>query len=175
MTRLAYAYVRVLFILETMLFTGSLLLQASVIAGGKEAGAEYGPILFRGTIIVGVAATAFIKDGLKWIDQIKSCPPWMWKGALILGVYGLLLLCLPAIFPAGPSLPDETLTVSGVPLGFDAIYICILCSVLWSAYLDKSEVIKRVQKSIIVVAFGAVAFLPYRAGYLPRPNTHKGG
>jgi hypothetical protein len=170
----AYAYVRLLLALELLLFTASLLLHLSVFVGAKTPYAVYGVMLFRGTVIVGVAVTAFIKDGLTWMDQIKSCPRWMWKGALTLGVYGLLIVCLQMIFPQGPSLSDQSLTVSGFPLGFDAIYLCILYSVLWAGYLDKSEVLRRTLHSVILVALGVIGFAAYRAGYLHHPESHPG-
>jgi len=106
------------------------------------------------------------------MDQIKSCPTWMWKAALILGVYGLFILCLQAIFPQGTSISDQALTISGFPLGFDAISFCILYSVLRSGYLDKSEVVRRALHSVIFVALGVTAFLAYRAGYLHHPNSY---
>jgi hypothetical protein len=170
--RLAYAYVRLLLVLELLLFTGSLLLHLSVCMGARKPYAEYGLMLFRGTVIVGVPATAFIKDGLGWMDQIKSCPQWMWKAALILGVYGLFILCLQVVFPEGASISEQTLAVSGFPLGFDAIYLCMLYSVLWPHYLDKSEVSRRALHSVILVTLGIIAFLAYRAGYLRHPESY---
>ena len=68
--RLAYAYVCFLLMLEALLFTASLLLHVSVYMGAK--GAEYGLMLVRGSVIVLFAVTPFIKDGLKWMDQIKN-------------------------------------------------------------------------------------------------------
>jgi hypothetical protein len=174
MTRWAYTYVRILFVLAILLFTGSFLLHVGLIAGWKEASPEYGLFLFYGAIIIGVATTLFVKDRRKWIVQIKSCPEWMWRGALIVGAYGLLVVCFQAIFPAGRSISGEAMIVSGFPLGFDAVNICVLYSVLWAAYLDQSEVIERVRNSIIVFTLGAAVFLAYRAGYFPHPNTHKG-
>jgi hypothetical protein len=170
--RLAYAYVRLLLVLELLLFTGSLLLHLSVCIGAKRPYAEYGVILFRGMVIVGVPITAFIKDGLGWMGQIKSCPQWMWKAALILGAYGLFILCLQVIVPEGASISDQTLAVSGFPLGFDAIYLCILYSVLSTDYLAKSEVSRRALHSVILITLSVIVFLAYRAGYLRHTESH---
>jgi hypothetical protein len=164
--RLAYAYVRLLLILETLLFTLSLLLHLSVLAGARRPFAESGAMLFRGTVIVGIPVIAFIKDGLRWRDQLKTCPGWMWKAALTLGMYGIVVFCLQAFFPEGASFSQQALAVSGFPLGFDAIALCVIYSVLWSGYLTKSEVARRTGKSLLMVLFGVVAFLAYHAGYL---------
>lgn len=170
--RLAFAYVRLLLALEILLFTASLLLHLSAILGFKKPCAAYGIILLIGTVIVGVPVTPFMKDGLEWKDQVKSCPEWMWKTAFTLAVYALLVACTQIIFPTGTSMADQTLAISGFPVGFDAIYICILYSVLWVRYLDKSEVIDRVRSSVILVIVGICAFLAHRAGYLRHPTIY---
>src|SRR5271170_6778832 len=141
--RLAYAYVRLLLALELLLLSGSLLVHLSVAIGTNKLYAAYGLILFRGAVIVGIPTVSFVKDSLKWKDQVKSCPEWMWKGSLMLGVYAIFITCLQAIFPAGDSFSEQTLTISGVPLAFEAISFCILYSVLRLGYQDKSEVIVR--------------------------------
>jgi hypothetical protein len=169
--RLAYAYVRTLLVLEILLFAASLLLHLSVfIAGPTEAYAEFGSPLFRATVIVGVPVIAFVKGGM-WVTQIKSCPKWMWKGALTLGVYALLLACMQMTLSQGGSLSEQPLVVSGFPLGIDAISLSILHSVLWSDYLEKSEVIRRAMHSVAFVIVGVVVFLAYRAGYLHHPRA----
>lgn len=169
---LAYAYVRLLLVLEAMLFAASLLLHVSVLAGATRPSGEYGLLLFRGTVVVGVAATPFIKDGLSWKEQIKRCPRWMWKAALTLGVYALFILCLQTIFTEDVPLLDRgALTVSGFPLAFDAISFCILYSVLRAGYLDKREIVRRVLISAIWIFLGVVTLLTYRAGYLRHPDS----
>jgi len=169
--RLAYAYVRTLLVLETLLFTASLLLHLSVlILGPNQAYAKLGIPLFRATVIVGIPVIAFAGGGM-WMNQIKSCPKWMWKGALTLGVYALLFACVQIFFSEG-TLFEQAPTVSGFPLGVDAISLCVLHSVLWTDYLEKSEVVRRAMHSVAFVALGVIVFLAYRAGYLhhPRPT-----
>jgi hypothetical protein len=98
---MAYAYVRTLLVLETLLFAASLLLHLSVfITGPNENYARYGLPFFRATVIVGIPVIAFVRDGL-WKNQIKSCPKWMWRGTLILGVYALLIAGAQTIFSEG--------------------------------------------------------------------------
>jgi hypothetical protein len=170
--RVACAYVRLLLVLEALLFTLSLSLHVSVLIGAKEPFAEYGAILFGGTVAAWIPVTAFVKDGLRWTDQIQTCPGWMWRTALAIGAYGLVILCLQAIFPEGDSISQQTLTLSGFPLGFDAISLCVLYSVLWSGVLTKSEVAKRTRNSLLMVAFVLIAFLAYRVGYLRYPKSY---
>jgi len=167
--RFAYAYVRLLLVLEALLFTLSLSLHVSVLIGAKEPFAEFGAILVRGTVIVWIPVIAFVKDGLRWRDQIKTCPGWMWRTALAMGAYGLVILCLGAIFPEGVSPSEQPLIVSGFPLGFDAISLCVIYSVLWSGFLTKSEVAKLTRNSLLMVAFGLIVYLAYRTGYLRHP------
>jgi hypothetical protein len=172
--RLAYAYVGLLLALELLLFVASLLLHVSVLVGAKLPFAECGLILFRGTVIVAVPVAAFIKDGLSWKNQIKSCSKWMWKAALGLWMYGLFISCLQLILVFKGAAPiDMALTLSGVPLGFDAISFCILYSVLGRGYLEKSEVTRRALGSAALVALGTIAFLAHRAGYLRRPSSYQ--
>ena len=163
--RSAYAYVRLLFALELLLLVASLLLHLSVFMGAKEPYLGFGAPLFRAMVVVGLPVFAFIKDSLRWVDQIKSCPEWMWKGALSIGVYGLLTPFLQALFPQG-----QSLMWSGFPLGFEAISLCILYSVLWAGYLEQSDVVRRASHSLVIVAVCVIAFLAYRAGYLCRPG-----
>ena len=171
MVRLAYAYVRTLLVLETLLFAASVLLHLSVfITGPNQSYTKFGLPLFRATVIVGVPVIAFVRDGL-WKNQIKSCPRWMWRGALIVAVYALLITVAQMIFSGGASFSEDALAVTGFPLGFDVISLCILHSVLWSDYLEKSEIVRRAMHSVALVALGLIVFLAYRAGYLHHPRT----
>ncbi len=106
-TRFAYAYVWLLLVLDSLLFIASCLLHLSVLFGTRSLFAEFGPALFRGTVIVGVPVVAFIKDNFRWRDQVKTCPGWMWNTTFALGVYSLAILCLQVFFPEGPSISDH--------------------------------------------------------------------
>jgi hypothetical protein len=171
-TRIAFAYVRSLLVLEILLFAASLSLHLSVfILGANKAYADYAVPLFRATVIVGIPVIAFAKDGM-WTDQIKRCPRWMWKGSLILGAYALLIACVQLIFRHDAALSGQSLILSGFPIGFDAISLCILHSVLWSGYLEKPEVVRRTLHSVVFVTLGAVLFLAYRAGYLHHSRSN---
>jgi hypothetical protein len=170
--RFAYAYVSLLLAVESLLFISSLLLHLSVLLGARGLFAESGVFLFRITFIAGISVIAFIKDPPGWTDQLKTCPHWMWKGALTLGLYSLVVLCLQAFFPEGVTFSEQALAVSGFPLGFDAIAFCIIYSVLWSGHLTQSDVAKGAARSLLMNFLGLVAFISYRAGYLHHPNNY---
>lgn len=155
---IARGYVRLLLTLQLLLLTASFILHVSVFFMGPTAPYdEYGVIWFRASVIVGIPTFAFVKDSFGWVDQIKSCPKWMWRGSLLLGVYSLLT----AFFP------DRVLTVSGFPLGFEAISICILYSVLSRGYLERTVLVRRALHSVVMVGLGAAVLLAFRAGHLP--------
>jgi len=164
--RLARGYISLLLALELLLLTASFVLHVGVFFMGRTtAYDEYGLILFRAAVIVGIPTFAFVKDSLRWVNQIKSCPKWMWTGSLLLGLYSLLTV----FFPQGPSFADRILTISGFPLGFEAISVCILYSVLSRHYLERAEVTRRALHSVIIGCLVAAMFLAFRAGYLRRP------
>jgi hypothetical protein len=162
--RLAYAYVRLLLVLELLLFASSLVLHLSVLLGvligvrGPYTEVR-GNAVFRLAVLVGIAVAPFVKESLRWMDQVKTWPGWMWKGALAVGVYGLCTA--PLSFTALPE--------TGFVLGFEAVSFCILYSVLWRTYLNESKVINRVAASISLVTLCVIVQLAYNAGYLRHP------
>jgi hypothetical protein len=158
-------------VMEGLLFTASLLLHVSVLLGERAIYAEYGFILFRCTVVVGIPVVPFIKDGLRWIDQIKSCPKWMWKLVLSLWAYALLIAVFEVIFGQGASFSDRAWSVSGLPFGFDVLCFCVLYSVLVSGYLEKSEIIRRTWTSVGWAFFEGAVLFGYHIGFLHYP-TH---
>jgi hypothetical protein len=164
--RLSYAYVRLLMILEMLLFTASLLLHVSVAMGKSQLYEEYGGTLLGAAAIVAIPTSVFITNSFRWVEQMKTCPKWMWQAALTLGVYALFIAFSVAIFSDADSTFGSAFAVSGFPLGLEAIYICILFSALSSGCLNKTEIVRKTGKSLIFVSLGVVVFLVYRAGYI---------
>jgi uncharacterized membrane protein len=160
-------------ILEILLFTASLLLHVSVPMGTNQLYEEYGGTLLGAAVIVGIPTSVFITNSFRWVDQIKTCPKWMWQAALTLGVYALFIACSVAIFSEADSTFGSAFAVSGFPLGMDAICVCILFSALSSGCLNKTEIVRRTGKSLIFVSLGVVVFLAYRAGYLPHHSIFR--
>ena len=157
----ARGYVVVLIALQLLLFSASLLLHISVLLGAVEPYASYGLTVFGTAVIVGIPVFAFIKD--YWSDQIRNCPGWMWKVALGFGVYSLITMLL--LF-SGLRYWELPMTLSGVPLGFEAISFCVLYPVIRQRYLSEPEIARRAMCSVGMIVLMAVVELVYRAGYL---------
>jgi hypothetical protein len=130
-------------------------------AGVKETDAGCGVVLFRGTVILGFLSSAFMRDSVRWVEQIKRCPRWMRNSLLAVGAYAVFVFCLQAVFPEGNG-PYQILTVTGVLLVFDTLYLCILYPVLWLDYLDESELRKRSMYSIIFLSVIVLFFIARR-------------
>jgi hypothetical protein len=165
-TRIAYTYIRVLLFFEFLLFALSLLLHIREFIVGVNGYERYGTELFRAAVFVGLCVPPFMKDSLRWVEQIRTCPRWMWRAALILGAYVILIAVLQLVGF------HFALVISGFPMGFEAIGCCILYSVLWRPIFTDSQVVQRARNSVLFVSFIAVMFLAYRAGYLPHPTSH---
>lgn len=166
--RIARAYLLLLLSAEFVLFALSLLLHTGAFLGRRNLITEFGPFLFRCAVLVGILSVPFVKDSLRWTHQIKKSPEWMWKSALTIGVYVIVVMCLQLLlFPQGSTLTDQTLVVSGFPLAFDAISICILWTALRSDFFKSEELAKRAGISVAGIALSIVAFIAYRAGVWP--------
>ena len=167
--RFATVYVRLLLAIGILLLSLSFLLHINVLMGVKALPDGLGRVLWFATIIFNGSVTAFIKESVKWKDQIKSCPAWMRRAALTLAAYSLAVACLQVLFADGTSFFDVPVAPSGIPLGFDAISLCILYSVSYAGYLDNHEVIRATKSSLGITAVVLVIFWAFRAGYLKHP------
>ena len=162
----ARGYVVVLIALQLLLLMASLLLHVTVLIGASTPFRAYGLAMFRAAVVVAIPVFAFIKD--YWTDQIKNCPRWMWKAALVLGIYGLLTMVL---LLWSRTEWAAAVTLSGFPLGFEAISFCVLYPVIGQGYLSEPEVKRRALHSVGLIALMAFGFLAYQAGYLRHPVT----
>ncbi len=167
---LSRAYVRLLFGVELVLFSASLLVHVGTYIEGSSVSPVVAAALFRSAVLTGILVAAFLENGRKWVTQIKSCPGWMWRLALSLGVYSLLVVLFEVLYPKGASLADQRLTISAVPIGLDAISICILYSVLWSRSVSELSIVKGARNSAIGLVLGIAVFCAYQAGYLHHPT-----
>jgi hypothetical protein len=66
--------------------------------------------------------------------------------------------------------PENGMPVSAFFVGFDAVEICVLYSVLWAAPVEPSALIGRMRNSMIGVILIVTAALAYHAGYLHHPD-----
>jgi len=169
--RYTHAYVHFLLIIATSFLALSLLLHVSVLLGAKEPYAEYGKVLFLATIVLGIPTGFLQKDRNVWRNELRRCPTWMRRTAVTMGVYGLVILCLQfVIVPEAAPLLGHRLTISALPVSFDAMYVCILYSVAWSGLVDEPELLRRTRNSVIALMIVIIALLADRAGYLHHPR-----
>jgi hypothetical protein len=166
--RLAYAYVRFLLILEIALFGVSLVLHLSVQNGADSLLLRLEVPLIQISVVMGTSMFAFLKDSLRWRDQIKSCPEWMWGASLCVVLYLLVIFFgVRASTSKGVPLSNTPVLATGFPLAFDASAICILYPLVYSGYLSRGEVRRRALHSIVLVALQIALIWAYSAGYFP--------
>jgi hypothetical protein len=158
--RLAHAYIYLLLVLELLLLIALLVVHASVLMGATELYVEFGKALFIGTVLGAIPTFSYIKNAHNWKDEIKYCPKWMWKSALLFQGYGVLVLIVHLIaLTDGNHLFGPSLSFSALPLGFSAISFCILFVVVRTDALDDSELIKRTRESILFIAICVLSYL----------------
>ena len=126
--------------------------------------ADYGVLLFRYGILLWMGVLPFVRNSVKWLDQIKECPTWMWRSALALGLYSILFL-----FRTGSS-GQDTLRMLGFPLAFDAISLCVLYAVLRSPRKTESDIVRQSVGSLIMMAVCVSGYMAYKAGYFHHPE-----
>jgi hypothetical protein len=168
----ANAYVRFLLALAILLFAAVLVLHVKVLIGATNTDADYGKMLILGNLTALFPIFFFPKDRNIWQNEFKSCPRWMRIAVVILAVYGLVVCFLGVIIvPVGNPVQGDGLSLSAFFLGFDAISICIPYSVIWTAPLEQSELIRRTRNSVIAVALAVIVSSAYHAGYFPHPSV----
>jgi hypothetical protein len=166
-TRLARVYAYAVLLLSLLLLIWSLLTHIYALCGYP------GPYLVfgRGLVATSIAATfssiPFCKDRIWWSRQIKLCPKWMWRSALGIGMYQLVLLTVKFfLLPSGDPIADKTLVFSAWPMAFFAISFCIVYSALFASNSIGIDLTKRARTSAICAAVCVCLFVANRAGYI---------
>ena len=173
LTRLARAYSIFLFSAQIVLFVVCLVVHVYVFAVVDERAFNIAKFLWAACIILMLPAMAFIKDSPRWMQQLKACPVWMCRIALGVWAYGFVIFFLRLLFPVVSEPMSDPLVLSGIPLGFEAITICLLYAALWRGYLNESELNKSAGLSLAFAFFVIVIFGTYKAGFLPTHSiTH---
>ena len=158
-TTFARAYIWLILILQLLLFVISLFLSVTVFMGMEQLYGKLMLPIFRASVSLNGAIVPFIAYAPRWLTQVRTSPTWMWKLALIVAAYGFSTVFLQAVIPLSQGSAREALIYFGFPLGFDAVMLCILYSVLWARYLDDLEINRRVWQSLIVIALFIVLFV----------------
>jgi hypothetical protein len=165
--RLARAYVRILFAIEIVLFASSLSLHLVVLCARRHV--DFGILLFFfvSSIVAQIMVVPFVKENVRWWRQVKRCPGWMWKPALaLLWVYPIVLISFSKFAPA--------VAISGFPIIFDAINICVLYTVVRLSYLEDPEIARGARFSVLAACAVVAMALAYHAGYFHRPEQSTG-
>jgi hypothetical protein len=162
--RFVSIYVRVLFAAEVLLFALSLALHAAtVVWDDKRVFTQICPLLFGGTWVIGAAITPFRnRSNWEWVQEIKLCPGWMWKGALGFGAY-LFIVFATVLVNGQPPGPE---TISAFLIAFNAAGTCLIYSAILSTPITPANLAKRARNSIMIATLCGIIFAFIFTGHL---------
>ena len=173
MTRIAKSYVFVLFTLEGLLFGCSLILHFTIfLLGVSQEYERYTHSLLSATILLAIPASAFIKDSLRWVAQIRKSPTWMWRTALGIGIYTIVLLLVQWVIPHNSLDNPMPLAFTAYGAAFGAISCCVLFPVLRRGIFNDAQIIQRFRTSVIFIGIVFAVVVADRAGYIPHTKTY---
>ncbi len=169
MVKIARAYVAVLFLIDLALLLISLVLHISVWFGAQELYKHLGLAVLVGTFIVNFVVLCLAKERNVWKNEFKACPKWVRGMAIAFAAYGFGVAIFQTVLLPNASGPDNPLTVSAIPLVFEALSFTVLYSVLWTGSLSQAELPKRTGTSLIAVVIVLAILVANHAGYLSHP------
>jgi len=150
MAKAARFYVLLLFVIDVMLLATSLILHVGVWMGKSPLYDEAAMPILVGALFVNFVVLCLAKERNVWRNEFKACPAWLRWVAIVFGCYGFGVAITQAILRSEGA--DNPLTISAVPLAFEALSITVLYSVLWRGSLETPELLKRAGVSFAVVA-----------------------
>jgi hypothetical protein len=162
----ARAYVVALLVVELLLVASSLLPQIGFLAGAQEPRAEYGHALLLGSMVMSLLVFCFAKDKHIFTNELKSCPKWLRSIVIAFCAFGFVVLVARTAFSVNPEQLTGTLAASGFTLGYDAMCVSVLYSVLRSGAISEAEFIKRSRISSIAAIVAIAVFVANRAGWM---------
>jgi len=160
----AYAYARILLVLTAILFALSLVLHLGVLFHVSQDWSKFVPWLFRLTVSANMLVPIFSKDYLRWMDQVKACPKWLWKSAVGVALYSMSTF---VVLMLSGDMALWNYTSSGFPLGFDALSFCIIYAAIFKNYLSGPEVSR---KALYSAGFGMLTLVLFTLGSYFHPN-----
>ncbi len=169
MVKIARAYVAVLFVLDVALLAASLVLHISVWLEARQFYANSGLTLLIGTLIVNFVVLCLAKERNVWKNEFKACPRWVRGMAVALGCYGFGVAIFQTVLLPNAGVPDDTFTVSAIPLAFEALSLTVLYSVLWTDSLPQAELPRRAGTSFVAAVIAVAILVANHAGYLSHP------
>jgi hypothetical protein len=169
MVKIARTYVVVLFLIDLMLLAASLLVHISVWLGMQQLYTKLGLALLVGALIANFVVLCLAKERNVWKNEFKACPAWVRGLAIAFGCYGLGVAIFQTVLLPNAGGPDDPLTVSAIPLAFEALSLTVLYSVLWAGSLPQAELLRRTGISFIAAIVAVAILVANHAGYLPHP------
>jgi hypothetical protein len=150
LARITSSYVRLLLVVEGLLFVALVVLHVGMFFLGVDPRFErYTHDLFVAGVLVGICAVAFVENSLKWMAQIKRCPKWMWRTALGTGIYAMSLVLV--LWIVSHHSPVNPIAFSAYGAAFAAISFCLLFPVVAREMFDHSQVVERSRNSLIII------------------------
>jgi hypothetical protein len=171
-TRLAYWYVRCLFVVELLLFVSFVLVHVCVLWGATDVVTKVAEFSFYCGVFAMVPAVGLAKDKNVWHNEFRECPKWLQVSTLVVTIYGFVVVATQTIlFSEGQPLDSMPLLASAVPLFLDSIPLCIFYSLLWASPVSGAEITRRVRVSLVAAAVCVAIFAAARLGYLPHHSA----
>jgi hypothetical protein len=160
--RAVRAYVLLLFVADLLLLATSLILHVSVWLGKLPLRDQANMAILLGSLFFNFAVLCLAKERNVWKNEFSACPAWLRWGAALFGCYGFGVAIVQTLLRSEG--PDNSLTISAVPLAFEALSMTVLYSVLWRGSLEAPELRKRAGISFVVVMAVFVLLLANRLG-----------
>lgn len=150
MARLARLYVLLLFMVDLMLLATSLVVHAGAWMRKSPLYDKAGMLVLVCALFLNFVVLCLAKERNVWKNEFRACPVWLRVVAIVFGCYGFGVAITQTILRSDG--PDSPLTVSAVPLAFEALSLTVLYSVLWRGSLGASELRRRAGISLAVVS-----------------------
>jgi hypothetical protein len=169
LVRVAAGYARLLFAVTALLFGSTLAYHISILAGADVPYPGVGRPLILLNFLAGPAMVAMSKERNIWKNEFKSCPAWMQKAVVGFCIYGIVGI-VAGLLTSG-AVPNEAMPASAFFIGFDAIGVCVLYSVLWANPVENAELKKRVRNSAILTILWVVLSVYFHHDGPNHPRT----
>jgi hypothetical protein len=136
-------YVFFIFVVEILLLATSMTIHVDVWLGKSQLYNKAALPVLVGVLFANFLVLCLAKERNVWKNEFSACPIWLRRVAIALGCYGFGVAITQTILRSSSGGPDDPLTISAVPLAFEAMSITVLYSVLWRGSLGATELLKR--------------------------------
>jgi len=162
----ARAYAAVLLVGDLLVLAATLVLHVNALAGRQLPYGVHGRHLLLGSFLVAFPAMFFAKERNVWRNEFKDCPGWVQIAVIIFMAYGIgVAIFQTVLFPSSGG-PDDSWTITAIPLFIASMPLCVLYSVLWSGKPLQTELTQRARNSLIAAVLIVPIFIASHLGYL---------